>query len=45
MFSTRLELIKVFLKYIDAHPERGHEEFVFVVLDALWQAYPCHATR
>ena len=41
-WSARLdELIKVFLRYMDEHPERGHERFSDVALSALWAAYPC----
>jgi hypothetical protein len=39
--STRIELIKVFLRYTDDHPEMLHESFAAVVLPALVQAYPC----
>lgn len=41
--SGLLELIKVFLHYMDEHPERGHEKFTNVVLSSLWAAYPCRA--
>lgn len=39
--ASRGELIKVFLLYVDKHPQRGHEKFTDVVLSALWDAYPC----
>jgi hypothetical protein len=42
--TTRIDLVKVFLKYSDDHPELGHEEFTDVVTSALYQAYqaqPC----
>jgi hypothetical protein len=39
--SNRVELIKVFLKYTDDHPETLHESFAYVFLPALFQAYPC----
>ncbi len=39
--SNRVELIKVFLKYADDHPEKLHNSFAAVFLEALFQAYPC----
>jgi hypothetical protein len=39
--STRIELIKVFLKYANDHPERLHEPFRNLILPALIEAYPC----
>jgi hypothetical protein len=39
--STRAELIKVYLRYVDQHPNEGHKDFGVVVLNALWQAFPC----
>jgi hypothetical protein len=39
--SGRLELIKVFIRYMDQHPNRGHEDFGPLVLDSLWEAFPC----
>jgi hypothetical protein len=39
--SRTSELIKVFSKYVDDHPERGHEKFTDVALAAFWDAYPC----
>jgi hypothetical protein len=39
--STRLELLKVFLRYMDQHPELGHYTFGQVVVRALEQAFPC----
>lgn len=39
--STRLELIKVFLKYAAGHPEKLHEPFGNGLVTALVTAYPC----
>lgn len=39
--ATRSELIVVFVKYIEAHPKRRHDDFVGVALDAIRSAYPC----
>jgi hypothetical protein len=39
--STRLELLKVFLRYSDQHPEHGHYSFGSVVVQALKEAFPC----
>jgi hypothetical protein len=38
---SRPELIAVFVKYIEAHPNRRHDDFVSVVFEALRNAYPC----
>lgn len=37
----RVELIKVFLKYVEDHPEKLHENFALVLLQAMWKAFPC----
>ena len=39
--STRLEMIKIFQKYAEDHPQDGHLTFGYVVLKALWKAFPC----
>ena len=39
--STRLELIKVFLRYTDDHPEQARFPFAQVAVMALGRAYPC----
>jgi hypothetical protein len=39
--STRVQLIKIFLRYVDQHPEIVHQEFENVALVALRQAFPC----
>jgi len=35
------ELIKVFLRYLDTHPEKGHQRFSVTVMQSLRDAYPC----
>lgn len=35
------ELIKVFLRYLEVHPEKGHQRFSTIVLASLRGAYPC----
>ena len=35
------DLIKVFLRYAEAHPEQGHYKFTDVAVFALQTAYPC----
>ena len=39
--STRSELIAVFVEYVRRHPERRHDDFMAVALDAFDAAYPC----
>jgi len=39
--SSRLQLIRVFLRYIDQHPESYDENFVLVALSAFDDAFPC----
>ena len=39
--STRLQMIKIFQKYVGDHPEDGRLTFGYVVLKALWKAFPC----
>ena len=39
--STRIQLIKIVMKYIDNHPEVLNEEFTFVAYRALLNSYPC----
>ncbi len=39
--ATGLQYIRIFLKYVDDHPEKGHEIFPFVALNSLWAAFPC----
>jgi Rap1a immunity proteins len=43
--SRDIELIRVFLHYMDEHPQEGHEQFVSPMLSALQGAYPCKAKR
>jgi hypothetical protein len=39
--STRVQLIKVFLKYSNQHPELGHLPFGMTAINALVEAFPC----
>ena len=39
--STRLQLVMIFQKYAERHPERAHEPFGIIVLEALGEAFPC----
>jgi hypothetical protein len=39
--STRLQLIKIFSKYVDDHPETAHEDFSDIAFQALVKAFPC----
>jgi hypothetical protein len=39
--GTRLELVQVFLKYLDSHPNESGMQFVTVALHAFATAYPC----
>ena len=36
-----LEYVLVFLKYVESHPEVGHERFLNVAVRAIRQAFPC----
>ena len=37
----RLQLVKAFIQYMDAHPAMGNQNFAIVLLTAMSQAYPC----
>jgi hypothetical protein len=39
--STVTQYIRIFLKYVDDHPELAHNDFDFVALDALVKVFPC----
>ena len=39
--ATGVQYIRIFLKYVDDHPENGHEIFPIVALNALIHAFPC----
>ena len=39
--TTRLDLIRVFSKFVDDKPSAGHQDFMRVALRALSAAYPC----
>lgn len=40
-YSTLLQLVKVYVSYVDDNPRKLHEDFFFVALDALREAFPC----
>jgi hypothetical protein len=39
--AKRTQLAAVFVEYLSRHPERRHENFLLVTLEALQQAFPC----
>lgn len=39
--STLTQYIRVFVKYAEDNPQRLHEPFTFVALDALRASFPC----
>jgi len=39
--NTRSQLIEIFVTYAKQHPERYHEVFFLVALDATQKAFPC----
>jgi Rap1a immunity proteins len=39
--STRIEYVKIFLRYVDQHPEQLHMDFAGVARRALAAAFPC----
>ena len=41
--ATRTEIIAVFVEYSKRHPERYHEDFFLVALNAAHEAFPCAA--
>jgi hypothetical protein len=41
--STRLQFIKIFLGYVDEHPERANLPFANVAVAALERAFPCRS--
>jgi len=43
--STRTQLVAVFLRYTETHPEKLHRPFVETALASLRQAFPCRETR
>jgi hypothetical protein len=40
--STRLQLVKIFSKYVDDHPEISHQPFAIIARQSLAEAFPCH---
>jgi len=43
--STRTQLIAIFVRFAQKHPERYQEDFVFVTLSALKSAFPCNVNK
>ena len=39
--STRSQFVQLFVIYAKSHPERYHEDFFTVALDAATKAFPC----
>src|SRR5690242_8757887 len=39
--STRIQLIRIFLKYVQGNPSDLNKRFAFVVWDSLRDAFPC----
>ena len=39
--NTRSQLVRIFVRYVDEHPELGHEEFFSVAFTALREVFPC----
>ena len=41
--STRTQLISVFVRYAESHPEKYSEDFLWSATTAMQQAFPCRA--
>jgi hypothetical protein len=41
--STRVQFIKIFMRYAVQHPEEAHHDFARLALLALVEAFPCSA--
>lgn len=39
--GTRSQLIRIFMAYVERHPERIHEDYFFIATTALKEAFPC----
>jgi hypothetical protein len=39
--STLSQLVFIYTSYAEKHPERFHEDYLFVALDSLSDAFPC----
>ena len=39
--STTHQLVAIFVNYAERSPQRFHEDFFPVAIDALWQSFPC----
>ena len=38
---TRSQMVAVFVEFVRRNPQRMHEEFIFVAMDAMKAAFPC----
>jgi len=43
--STVAQSVKIFMRYVERHPEEAHLPFAPVALYALQEAFPCAASR
>jgi hypothetical protein len=43
--ASTSQLIKIFVHYIDEHPERLNQDFFFVAIVATQKAFPCKSAR
>lgn len=39
--ATRTQLIAIFVKYVEEHPEDYSKEFSLVAINAILKVYPC----
>ena len=42
---TNVQLTQVVIRYLDQHPERTHESFKTLALEAMTKAWPCKARQ
>jgi hypothetical protein len=40
-----VQTVKIFMRYVERHPEQAHVDFAVVALYALQEAFPCAASR
>ncbi len=43
--STRTQLIAIYVRYAEKHPEKYHQDFVYTALSAMREAFPCPAKK
>lgn len=43
--STQTQIITIFVRYAEKHPEKYHQDFVFSAIAALKEAFPCPARK